>query len=525
MLKEKFYSNLHSMIIPLYGFKSYHYANNEDNGQEFIGRNSIIDKLSSWLKDSLSKYTGAYLITGYRGMGKTSFVYQAIKKLKENNKHGKFSRFSPNDFPKYIPITVNVGNELLGTKDLLAMICKLSEYEFDKVTRGWYGVISRLNTIIMSCIIPILIGIFHWIFCTEENFWGYISFLSNAMTETTNIIYMFIGILFSVSISNKVLYLLYKTTNCNYFITIEQIKRFWEYLLERINAELTISDESGASASMASDLHKLGLYFKYGKTVAYPIAGIPEMQEMLVKLLELAYRHRFTRLRFIFIIDELDKISPKNDEKMIMPEYSSSNAVNGNSTDRGKQKLLTELIANMKYFISSSRAKFIFVTGYDMYEATLSDISNREFNIHSIFNGQINVSSFFRKTEHFCGIDSMMEQYLCNLLIDSKKQKENIRRGKDKQEEYKNAGLKSYSQFYKNEWEKKDLGNEQRKEFQNILERRIVFLHSFLTYLVYVSNGSPKKWRFILKRILEPGRKYKHQYQKIGIYVVFTIYT
>lgn len=505
MLKEKFYSNLHSMIIPLYGFTSYHYANNEDNGQEFIGRNSIIDKLSSWLKDSPSKYTGAYLITGYRGMGKTSFVYQAIKKLKENNKHGKFSRFSPNDFPKYIPITVNVGNELLGTKDLLAMICKLSEYEFDKVTRGWYGVISRLNTIIMSCIILILIGIMHWIFCTEKNIFEYISFLSNAIIETTNIIYMFIGILFSVSISNKVLYLLYKTTNCNYFITIEQIKRFWEYLLERINAELTISGESGAS--MANDLHKLGLYFKYGKTVAYPIAGIPEMQEMLVKLLELAYRHRFTRLRFIFIIDELDKISPKNDEKMIMPEYSSSTTVNGYSTDRSKQKLLTELIANMKYFISSSRAKFIFVTGYDMYEATLSDISNREFNIHSIFNGQINVSSFFRKTEHFCGIDSMMEQYLCNLLIDSKEQKGNIRRGKDNQEEYKNAGLKSYSQFYKNKWDKLDLEDEQKKEFQNILERRIIFLHSFLTYLVYVSNGSPKKMAIYIEKNIRTREK------------------
>ena len=509
MLKEKFYSNLHNVIIPLYGFKSYHYANhNEDNNQKFIGRTSIIDKLSSWLKESPSKYTGAYLITGYRGMGKTSFVYEAIKKLKENNKKNRFSKFSPNDFPKYIPVTVNVGNELLETKDLLAMICKLAEYEFDKATRGWYGIISRLNTIFVSAII--LYGIYHWIFETGNNYHANPNnipeFLSN-VTTITNYIIAFIIVLFIGKISNKILYLLWKITDCKHFITIGHIKNFWDYLLERINAELTVSSEGGTSSE--NSLHKLGMYFKYGKTVAYPIADVPEMQEMLVKLLELAYEHRYTRLRFIFIIDELDKISPKNDEKIIMPEYNSSNIVNGNSTERGRQKLLAELIANMKYFISSSRAKFIFVTGYDMYEATLSDISNREFNIHSIFNGQINVSSFFRKTEHFSGIDSMMEQYICNLLIDHEKKKDGTEGEKEE-----NKGLKSYSIYYREHWKKLNLKARQQKEYQDILERRIIFLHSFLTYLVYVSNGSPKKMAIYIEKNIRTKEKLKDSIAK-----------
>lgn len=500
MLKEKYYSNIHSMIIPLYGFKSYHYAkNNEDNRQKFIGRKSIIDKLSSWLKSSSkNKYTGAYLITGYRGMGKTSFVYEAIKQLKKNNKSSKFWFLKPN-LPKYIPVTVNVGNELLETKDLLAMICKLAEYEFDKATRGWRYIISRLNTLFFSCLI--LCVVYYWIFelgntyCTKANS---ISELLSNIIAITNYIIAAIIVLFSGKISNKILNVLWKATNCNWLLTVGYIKNFWDFLLERINAELTVSSEGGVSSE--SSFHKLGMYLKYGKIAAYPIADVPEMQEMLVKLLELIFKHKFIRLRFIFIIDELDKISLNNDEKMIMPEYNNSS--NENTTERGRQKLLTALIANMKYFISSSRAKFIFVTGYDMYEATLSDISNREFNIHSIFNGQINISSFFRKTEHFCGVESMMEQYLCNLLIDP--QKKNI--------EDKNANLRAYSKAYQEDWKK--LKDEQRKVYQNILERRIIFLHSFLTYLVYVSNGSPKKMAIYIEKNIRTKEKVKDSIAK-----------
>ena len=41
----------------------------------------------------------------------------------------------------------------------------------------------------------------------------------------------------------------------------------------------------------------------------------------MVKLLDLINRSPLIKLRFIFVVDELDKISPKDDEKPIMPEY------------------------------------------------------------------------------------------------------------------------------------------------------------------------------------------------------------
>lgn len=484
-MKEIFYANLHSMIIPLYGFKSFHHVNRENTEEEFIGRQSIIDKLSSWLKASSSNYTGAYLITGYRGMGKSSFVYKAIKELKGNNKNRDL---------KYVPVTINVGNELLETKDLLAMICKLSQYEFDKAIRGIYWSCYRFNTIMVSLLM--LFVLFWW----GDTIFNFIKNFNSDILKIVSILLFLFFVLFIGAISNKILYIIWKITNWDFAITIRQIKNEWNYLIERINAELTLSTKVGSR-----NLYNLGMFFKYGKTVAYPIADVPEMQEMLVKLLELVYKHKFTKLRFIFIIDELDKIFPKNEEKMIMPEYISSNIVNGDSTYHSRQKMLVSLIANMKYFISSSKAKFIFVTGYDMYEATLSDISNREFNIHSIFNGQINVSSFFRKTGDYSGIDSMMEQYLCNLLIGKKK---------GRNDTSDNITLKSYSIFHENYWKDLEITEEQRNIYRSILERRIVFLNSFLTYLVYVSNGSPKKLAIYIEKNIRTKRKMKEKLEK-----------
>lgn len=507
MLNEKYYSNLQSMIIPLYGFKSYHHAcNREDDIKNFIGRTSIVAKLASWLKDTrASKYTGAYLITGYRGMGKSTFVYKAIKRLIEENEYEKYDKYSPNDKVKYVPVTINVGNELLETKDLLAMFCKLTSLEFDNTIRGRYGLISKLNTIILSiCInIPFILYILYGLgvssFASEiiRKILGFIGFfhIHNSFVESTLVLILCFILCFSGRISNNILYFLWKQFGNDYFITIAQIKKHWGYLIERINAEVTLKTEAGTNIE-GNKLHGIGLYLKYGTTAVYPIAGVPEMQENLVKLLELIYRHRFTKLRFIYVIDELDKLSPKSDEKMTMPEYNITDTTNDSSTYRTRQNALASMIANMKYFVSSSRAKFIFITGYDMYEATLTDISDREFSIHSIFNGQINVSSFFRRTSNFSGIDSMMEQYLCQLLID--KDEIQISEHADKVP----LNLSLYSKYHKQKWEQMHLRRHNNELFQKTLERRIVFLHNFLTYLVYLSNGSPKKLSIYIEKFI-----------------------
>ena len=65
-----------------------HGTDSKEEFEDFIGRESIIDKLKGWLYDArednkrhTTKYSGAYLITGFRGMGKSSFVHKTIHEI------------------------------------------------------------------------------------------------------------------------------------------------------------------------------------------------------------------------------------------------------------------------------------------------------------------------------------------------------------------------------------------------------------------------------------------------------------
>lgn len=489
MFNERYFSNLHNMIIPLYGFNHYHSASNcEENTEGFIGRDSIIDKLSAWLDVPKGKttYSGAYLITGYRGMGKSSFVHKAVEKLSSKPK-GFLERIKRLREPKYVIVTVNVGNELLTTKELLGMVCKVAAKRFEEEFSGLKVTSlrrSRNTVAILLAWIPIFIISIILLFCYEFDILGLCWKIPKAWYVYTIGI---LGVLSSGWIANQILSVLWHLTKWNCLVTIGQIRRYWHYLIERIDADVTLNTETGTS--FKNPIHELGMYLKFGKNVSYPIADVPEMQEMLVELLNLIDKLYGSYLHFIFIIDELDKISPKDEDSKQMPEYNTGNSFNGNSSNRSRQRALGELLANMKYFISSSKAKFVFVAGYDMYEETLSDISNREFNIHSIFNGHINVSSFFRRTNHYSGVESMIEQYLCQLLIG----------GKIKAEDGK-VSLRDYTDYCRTEWKKLAISKENLQTYEHILERRIVFLHNFLTYLVYMSNGSPKKLAIYIEK-------------------------
>ena len=48
--------------------------------QKFLGRRDVVDRLKMILTKSDTK-SGAYLVTGFRGMGKTSIVRKAIAEI------------------------------------------------------------------------------------------------------------------------------------------------------------------------------------------------------------------------------------------------------------------------------------------------------------------------------------------------------------------------------------------------------------------------------------------------------------
>ena len=64
--------------------------NLEDNKyDDFVGRERLMERLFNWLSDK-KKESGSYLVTGFRGMGKTILVERVVDKLtREVNEKGE----------------------------------------------------------------------------------------------------------------------------------------------------------------------------------------------------------------------------------------------------------------------------------------------------------------------------------------------------------------------------------------------------------------------------------------------------
>ena len=89
-----FYSKIKDIYIEIHNYTFYH---NPDEGSvenaRFIGRKKQVERLEMMLTQSESK-SGAYLITGYRGMGKTSLVNQTLAHIRrEQQGLPSFGRF------------------------------------------------------------------------------------------------------------------------------------------------------------------------------------------------------------------------------------------------------------------------------------------------------------------------------------------------------------------------------------------------------------------------------------------------
>ena len=276
MYDSKYDSKMHDIVIPLMGFNGFHHASNNESKedfQDFIGRESIMDKLRSWLEDHEQKkdkkYSGAYLITGFRGMGKSSFVYKTILDIKRDAKENKYKTCH------YVPISINVGNDLLTSKELLYIICKLLSASFEEKTRWGHNKRSQLNLlpaffIILAIAIPCIFHICRNFISISD----YVYFLPFMIMVTVLLCY-------SV---RYLYYIIWSITDWPFFITTWQIKKTFHHLNKRIDSEMTETSEYGMdSAKNAKPFDVVpGIRFIKNKTNVYPIAQTSEIQDLLV---------------------------------------------------------------------------------------------------------------------------------------------------------------------------------------------------------------------------------------------------
>ncbi len=205
------------------------------------------------------------------------------------------------------------------------------------------------------------------------------------------------------------------------------VRKKLEEINDRIDAQ--IDKEQGKDIGNIRSIFRM---FSHNKK-KYPIAGVKEIESELLNIFEQIDKipRILNRPEFIIIMDELDKIG-RHENKTLQDKESEENIepISANeSSIKNHQEAVVRLLANLKHFFTSAKAKFIFIAGREMYDASMADISDRNYFMGSIFHDVIYVNSFLTDEvepvddsvkspkNHMSYHTTLVEEYVCQFLI------------------------------------------------------------------------------------------------------------
>lgn len=478
--------------------REYDFSGNK-KGQIFIGREEVTEKLQRRLRPSSkneTEYKGAYLVAGYRGMGKSTMVDRVI--LAINRKEEEESEIRESDSNEseiterleVLPIRVFLSQGNLSDYDLLRQMFvqleanlnekyKLHSLAGNSILKA--GLISLVAILLISFIFHVLI-----IYGVMPN--PIVSFLHEIATNEvlTLIIYLALYLFSFMGIKHK-----FSKQKVEYRILA---KRLFE-VKQRVHSDLEMSNgdsDSELSVSHAASDITLPFSFIMGKRnnssskQLFQKFTTKELEFELKEILELLSTFFWDKLKIIFIVDELDKLEPEYSDGKINPFLRDKSRVDS------RRDIINSLLANLKSFINTADAKFVFIGGAEMYEASLADIADRESFYSSIFDEVFYINTFFK--DGVIGvkknITQMVDSYLINKIIFD-----------ENDISVNNPRYPNYSHFYSRI---SCVGDEK------IRSLILYLLNRYLIYLTYRSNGSPKKLKMLIEdSILEVGHSRK----------------
>lgn len=576
----------------------------EDDYSDYVGRKDMKECLSKWLSEGKE---GSYLITGFRGMGKTSMVKQVISELvdaepkvarKGGNFRILFSIFvlivlcgsgiimclAPKDlipciknhFGEYLPIVlitiilpliiiivfyvvikrmqgkkncgdeddkcktqkrkcgmqdkknnglplnINLGHEVLKERDILSLIAvnvrdKYKSFVENSLIHFWMQLTEILLCLIVTIILSFQCVAFTKNIPGEKKVVTYGMYYNDAANNINGsyfvnaqvsdswfsrimwnvLVFMHDNLFISVyALELTIFFILWrlKKSILNCFVPWKTLRRL-DNLNERIIS--TTDEESGGGTSIDKNVLTITLFNQRKKRFT-PIADVREIETELANIINSINDLRLYRAQFFIIFDEMDKIDPSMTDignNMTLPEFTDGvKGFPGGLDSRERRHNVLRLLANIKLFITTAKAKFVFISGRELYDAYLADLSDREFAISSIFSGVMNVDSFLTPERGQTDVRSMTELYIANRLIPpswlkKKKQENEERTGVFKKEYPSFRWYYEYLLFDGLEEKKKSTKDQREHEAEYV----IGFLHTFAAYLTHISNGSPKK--------------------------------
>ena len=321
--------------------------------------------------------------------------------------------------------------------------------------------------------------------------------------------------------------------------------------LEDLNMAITYNIESTQGNNVSYEGKEFKIGHNRAKRYSRLVADEREIEKELIDILNNIQDIPMIMRSpdFVFVFDELDKVQSESEQKNKTTLYSVDNT-------RQRQQTVLRLLANLKYFLSTAQAKFIFIAGREMYDIYLADVADRNNYLGSIFNDVIYVPSFLTDIDsNNPDICSRTEEYVCRHIISSGYpvvdytlrsyrqyldeviyyevpfQKKNAFEEEKKRLEYLQDILKStllkssrkediivkflkkktkYSEFITKILEKKKTRLEiVKRALDQIIEadlkkeKIIAVLQQFIIYLAYTSKGAPKRMAQIFEDFVE----------------------
>ncbi|WP_203258655.1 ATP-binding protein [Hyunsoonleella ulvae] len=268
----------------------------------------------------------------------------------------------------------------------------------------------------------------------------------------------------------------------NHYYSLKELKR----LKTEIDASIVV--EQGGSANGVKNS-----FLNYLKRSSYAPLESKDITQRLIHILDDTSNilSIFTKVRFIVVFDELDKINSNHNTAITNLEDEFDVENNEVRYQARRKERIGRILSSMKHFLNSAHAKFIFIAGREMYDAALAGISDRESSLDSIFNdNKIYVNSFYTEGEdnNLADISSITEQYLCQFLIPDYYLATGSKH---------TPSIKMYNTYL--QAKSKALGLEKEE-----IVKIITTLKDFVVYLTYRSNGAPRKLSSLIEQYVLP---------------------
>ena len=300
--------------------------------------------------------------------------------------------------------------------------------------------------------------------------------------------------------------------------------------LDELNDMIDASISYEKTDSIGSEIEKFRFNIFKSKKKSYNRIDEREIEKCMIEIFESINKIPKITIRpeFVFIFDELDKLI--SNSEFIKNEDTVIERNEGQYLFRRTDQIF-KLLSNLKFFLTTARAKFIFIASRDIYDASLADISDRNYFLGSIFHEVIYVESFLSDYSENGNndISGMTELYVCNFLI-SKRYLQKNKIDKASLKVFNQYLLDCYGETYDELFNK--INNYDKIIARQKREKIIFTLFQFIIYLTHISNGAPKKITKFFESYITgpPSKNDKDKYLLVGnidedkLYLAFNFY-